>query len=116
VNRIIDCSVNSTAPSANGDWAMQSGSSYGRSIDWIDRTVFAACRLDTSMTETSLAAQLRQLGNVPETGSLRSFARILSVDCSKMPRIGPLTTAIPSLKIKNLVPFSGTDWKAVQDP
>jgi hypothetical protein len=57
-----------------------------------------------------------QLGNVPETGSLRSFARILSVDCSKMPRIGPLTTAILGLKIKNLVPFSGTDWKAVQDP
>ena len=26
VNRIIDCSVNSKAPSANGDWAIQSGS------------------------------------------------------------------------------------------
>ena len=58
VNRVIDCSVNGKAPNANGDWAIQSGSSYGRSLDWIDRTVLAACRLDTSITKTSLAARL----------------------------------------------------------
>jgi DNA-binding IclR family transcriptional regulator len=45
------------------------------------------------------------------TSSIWPFARILSVDCSKMPRISPLTTPFLGLKIKNRVPFYGTDGK-----
>ena len=57
-----------------------------------------------------------QLGDVSQTSSLWLVARILSADCSKMPRIHPLTIIIPGLKIKNLVPFSGTTWKTRSRP
>jgi hypothetical protein len=36
-----------------------------------------------------------------QTGNPWSFARILSANCSKMPRTRPLTAAFPGLKIKN---------------
>jgi hypothetical protein len=42
------------------------------------------------------------------TINLQPSARILSADCSKMPRVGQLTAAFPGFKIKNTVPFSGT--------
>jgi hypothetical protein len=39
----------------------------------------------------------------------RSYARILSADCLKIPRVGQLTAVSSGLKIKNTVPFFGTN-------
>jgi len=72
--------------------------------------------VDTTSAKISLPARLGQLSDVSQTSSLWLFARILSVDCSKMLRIRPLTAAFPSLKIKNSVPFSGTTRKARSRP
>jgi hypothetical protein len=63
-----------------------------------------------------LAGTGDQLSDVAQTSSLWSVARILSADCSKMLRIPPLTASLPSLKIKNLVPFSRTARKARSRP
>src|SRR6266511_2835688 len=43
--------------------------------------------------------RLGQLSDVSQTSNLWSFARFLSADCSKMPRIRLLTTSLPGLKI-----------------
>jgi len=96
------------------------GDSYGRSLaatlnclagDWIDRTALAARWLIPQLQKPAC-----QLSAVSQTDSLWSFARILSVDCSKMLLIRPLTAVFPSLKIKNSVPFSGTTRKARSRP
>ena len=83
--------------SGDRDAAQKSvGDPYGRALaatpnglagDWIDRTALAACWLDTSIAKTSVLARRAQLSDVARTSSLWSFARILSGDCSKMPRI-----------------------------
>jgi hypothetical protein len=85
------------------------GDSYGRSLaatlnclagDWIDRTALAAFWLIPQLRERACQRD-DQLSGVSQTSSLWSFARILSVDCSKMLRIRPLTASFPGLKIKN---------------
>ena len=54
-----------------------------------------------------LAVSLRRLSNSLRTSNFRSFAQILSGSCLKIPRVGRLTTALPGLKIKNMVPLFG---------
>jgi hypothetical protein len=66
--------------------------------------------------KNQLASGTGQFSNVSQTGSPRSFARILSGDCSKMLRARPLTASFQGPKIKDLVPFCGTDWKARSRP
>ena len=98
--------------------------SYRQLSVWLSGRGKQAVMPDSSCAWNFAAADFGQLAHCSRTTSFKTaqnaqlwaFARIFSARCLKLPRAGGLTTGFPSLRIRNTVPFSGTDGEQVARP